>query len=141
MVGEGAAAVWPSTCTPDGLVASPSVLVVEDDADLREGVIALLEAEGLTAAGAPDGEEALRLLRDRLVPSAIVLDLTMPRMDGWRFRVRQTRDPRLATIPVIVVSGHWNAAEAGRVLGATAVVRKPPDVDKLLAAINQVCLH
>jgi CheY-like chemotaxis protein len=125
----------------DSLVASAPVLVVEDDADFREGVIALLEAKGLTATGASDGEAALHLLRGQLVPSAIVLDLTMPRMDGWRFRVRQMRDPRLAGIPVIIVSGHWNAAEAGRILGATAVVPKPPDVDKLLAAIEQVCLH
>jgi CheY-like chemotaxis protein len=117
-----------------------SVLVVEDDTDLREGVIALLESEGLTATGAPDGEEALRVLRDRFVPSVILLDLSMPRMDGWRFRVQQVRDPRLAAIPVIVVSGHWNAREAGGILGAAAVVAKPPDVDKLLAAIEQT-LH
>jgi CheY-like chemotaxis protein len=122
-------------------MASASVLVVEDDIDLREGVVALLEANGLTATGAPDGDEALHLLRNRHVPSAIVLDLTMPRMDGWRFRLRQMRDPRLAGIPVIIVSGHWNAAKAGRILGATAVVPKPPDVDKLLSVIEQVCLH
>ena len=122
-------------------MASASVLVVEDDPDLREGFVALLEAKGLTATWAPDGEEALHLLRDRLVPTAILLDLTMPRMDGWRFRVRQMRDPRLAGIPVIIVSGDWNAAEAGRILGATAVVPKPLDIDKLLAAIEQVCLH
>jgi CheY-like chemotaxis protein len=59
--------------------------------------------QGLTATGAPDGEEALHLLRDRFVPSVILLDLAMPRMDGWHFRVQQTRDPRLAAIPVIIV--------------------------------------
>jgi len=123
------------------LVESASVLVVEDDTDLREGVIALLESEGLTATGASDGEEALHLLHDRFVPSVIVMDLSMPRMDGWRFRVQQTRDPRLAAIPVVIVSGHWNAAEAGRILGAMAVVPKPPDIDKLLAAIEHACVR
>ena len=122
-------------------MAPASVLVVEDDANLREGVIALLEAEGLTATGAPDGEEALQLLRDRFLPSLILLDLSMPRMDGWRFRVLQVRDARLAAIPVIIVSGHWNAREAGEVLGAAAVVTKPPDIDKLLAAIERVQLQ
>jgi CheY-like chemotaxis protein len=120
---------------------SASVLVVEDDTDLREGVIALLESEGLTAIGASDGEEALHILHDRFMPSVIVMDLSMPRMDGWRFRVQQTRDPRLAGIPVVIVSGHWNAAEAGRILGAMAVVPKPPDVDKLLAAIEHACVR
>jgi CheY-like chemotaxis protein len=118
-----------------------SVLVVEDDADLREGVIALLESEGLTAVGARDGHEALRLLRERPVPAVILLDLTMPRMDGWRFRVQQVRDPRFAQIPVIIFSGHWNAREAGGILGAAAVVPKPPDVDELLTAIERVALH
>jgi CheY-like chemotaxis protein len=78
----------------DGRMDPASVFVVEDDADLREGVIALLESEGLTAAGARDGHEALRLLCERPVPAVILLDLTMPRMDGWRFRVQQVRaDP------------------------------------------------
>jgi CheY-like chemotaxis protein len=122
-------------------VAPASVLVVEDDTDLREGVIALLESEGLTAMGATDGEDALQLLRDRFVPSLILLDLSMPRMDGWRFRVHQVRDPRLATIPVIIVSGHWNARQVADILGAAAVVPKPPDIDRLLAAIDQVHVH
>ena len=75
------------------------------------------------------------------MPAVILLDLMMPRMDGWRFRVQQVRDPRFAQIPVIIFSGHWNAREAGGILGAAAVVPKPPDVDKLLTAIERVALH
>ena len=85
-------------------MSSASVLVVEDDTSLRKGMVALLEATGMTAIEAVDGEDALQLLRHGLAPSVILLDLAMPRMDGWHFRAQQTLDPRFAATSVKVPS-------------------------------------
>ena len=80
------------------------VLVVEDDADVREAITLVMEASGYEAVGAADGQEAMELLRSLPAPCIILLDLMMPRKDGWQFRAEQMGDPALADIPVIVLS-------------------------------------
>ena len=80
-----------------------TVLVVEDDADVREVICEILEGEGCRPVGVRDGNEALRALRSGLRPCLIVLDMLMPGMDGWQFRRTQKADEELAKIPVIVV--------------------------------------
>src|SRR5215218_4757012 len=81
------------------------VLVVEDDEDLREMMGHLLQAEGFRPDLAGDGAEALDKLRATPEqPDLILLDLMMPRMDGWTFRREQEGEPALANIPVVVVS-------------------------------------
>src|SRR2546427_12667574 len=81
------------------------VLVVEDNTEVRQALVALLEAEGYRVAQAVDGVSALRLLRAGDVrPCLIVLDLMMPRMSGWDFRREQRSDRRLAGLPGVVVS-------------------------------------
>src|SRR5919206_1695644 len=79
------------------------VLVVEDDFAIRETLRELLEDEGYRVAWAANGKEALARLHER-APRVILLDLMMPVMDGWEFRVAQQRDPALASIPVVVIS-------------------------------------
>src|SRR4051812_17571750 len=89
------------------------VLVVEDEADLRALIVGLLEGDGYAAVGASNGEEALDVLRTTpRRPCLILLDLMMPRMDGWAFRAAQRRDPALASIPVVVVTGYGSQLEA-----------------------------
>ena len=81
--------------------AGLSVCVVDDDADIREVLTDVLSIEGYDVVAAGDGESALALLRAR--PSAcrlILLDLMMPRMNGWEFRRQQLQDPTIAEIPV-----------------------------------------
>src|SRR6059036_452018 len=91
------------------------VLVVEDNAEVRRALVALLEGEGHRVAEAVDGVSALRLLRAGEVrPCLIVLDLMMPRMSGWDFRAEQSSDRRLASIPVVVVSADPLAPQAAR---------------------------
>src|SRR5690349_16993945 len=80
------------------------VLVVDDDADIRETVSLILEDEGYEVQSAQDGAAALGVLRAGPLPDVILLDLMMPVMNGWQFREQQTRDPRLAAIPVVVLS-------------------------------------
>lgn len=108
-----------------------TVMVVEDDALIREMVMQVLAGEGFTAIGASNGEEALRQLRQApWTPSLILLDLMMPVMNGWQFRAKLLEDPALAEIPVIVMS----ATDDGD-LPAEARVCKPFEIDALLAAI------
>src|SRR5438093_13616345 len=98
------------------------VLVVEDNAEVRQALVALLEAEGYRVAEAGDGVSALRLLRQGDVhPCLIVLDLMMPRMSGWDFRAAQSSDRELASIPGGVLSAEPLASQASR-LGAAAVL-------------------
>src|SRR5512132_4086682 len=89
------------------------VLVVEDDAALREALSDALRDEGFTVTAAADGREALDLLRVTASPnpSVILLDLAMPRMNGWQFRAEQQTDDRIAAIPIVVLSASSHLAE------------------------------
>jgi CheY-like chemotaxis protein len=79
------------------------ILLVEDDADTRDSMRRLLELWGYRVLCAADGREALSLLSGEL-PCLILMDLRMPDMDGWQFRQQLWQEPRLATIPVILIS-------------------------------------
>ena len=114
----------------------PRVLVIEDDAEVRSALEELLRMEGLDTIGAGDGAEALGLLRGGIAPDLILLDLMMPRMDGWEFRLEQRRQPALARIPVIAMSADSSAKAAA--IDAEAYVRKPYSFPELLEAIQQV---
>ena len=74
-----------------------SVLVVEDDIDIREALTGLLSEEGYAVSACANGLEALKHLRAGRHADVILLDLMMPVMDGWQFRVLQKRDPELAS--------------------------------------------
>ena len=115
------------------------VLVVEDDASNREVIMEVLLAEGYSVAGAEDGADALRWLADRPPPSLILLDLMMPVMNGWEFRSAQRADPRIAAIPVVLVSAGAFTGEAAEGFGAIASVRKPVRLDELLATVRRCC--
>jgi CheY-like chemotaxis protein len=116
------------------------VLVVEDDREVREAVTALLEVYGHAVVEAPNGREALRFLQS---PDAsfclIVLDLFMPEMDGWTFRAEQRKDPRLAPIPVILVSADPAAISEALEPGVVAAMVKPIDFDRLLELVAKHC--
>src|SRR5437868_10288205 len=86
------------------------VLVVEDDPATRDALVVLLRHEGYPAECVNDGQEALARLRGGRPPSLVLLDLMLPVMDGFEFRVQQLQDPTLARIPVIVVSGGGDLA-------------------------------
>lgn len=112
-----------------------TVLVVEDDPDALEALGDLLESHGYSVLTARHGAEALDLLGRSALPRLIVLDLLMPTMDGWEFRRRQKNDPRIAHIPVVVVS----ASSAAKPIEADTILRKPVDIDRLLETIARHC--
>jgi|SRR5262245_16062124 len=113
------------------------VLIVEDDADLREMMAQLLSLEGFQPATVANGREALEYLRDGDAPRVILLDLMMPVMDGWEFRRKQQADPALASVPVIILSA-LDQTRAGN-LNAKAFLKKPLDFDHLLALVREYC--
>ena len=112
-----------------------SVLVVDDQVENRDAVGLLLGEAGLDVRFAHDGEEALAALHDGLRPCLVIVDLMMPRMDGWEFRQRQLSDPQYASIPVVIMSGYPDAQKAAGTLGVRAVLKKPlnPDILQVLA--------
>lgn len=115
------------------------MLIVDDNSDIRDAIVALLESEGYPATGVADGAAALDYLdRADVPPSLIVLDLMMPTMDGVEFRERQLLDGRFAHIPVVIVSAYARQSAAAS-LGPVAYVPKPLDVEKLLAVVRANC--
>jgi CheY-like chemotaxis protein len=116
---------------------APTVLIVEDDPDLREMMAQLLTLEGLRASTAVNGLDALDYLRRSRKPQVILLDLMMPVMDGWEFRRQQRTDARLADIPVVVLSA-FDEARTDEV-AASAVLKKPLDFDRLLRIVRGYC--
>jgi CheY-like chemotaxis protein len=112
--------------------------VVEDDPDLREVLRVALVTDGYDVSTVGTGRDALTHLRSTADTCIIVLDLTLPVMDGRQFRAAQLRDRSLAWIPVVVLSGRVEAARDARDLGARSFVRKPVDVDELRRALRHV---
>lgn len=113
------------------------VLLVEDDADLREALTETLRDEGYDVAAASHGLEALERLREGLLPDVILLDLMMPVMNGWEFRARQREDAGLAAIPVILLSAAHDLEVQRVELEARDAVRKPVPRERLLASIRK----
>jgi DNA-binding response OmpR family regulator len=109
-----------------------SVLVVDDEHDIREAVAEVLADEGYVVHGASDGAEALRTAR-AVRPDIVLLDLMMPGMNGWEFRAAQKSDPEIQDIPVIVLSA------LGRVAGmdAAGFIQKPFGLEELLAVVRE----
>ena len=118
----------------EGVVMAKTVMVVEDDALIRDMVIQVLAWEGFTAIGASNGEDALHQLREEhLHPALILLDLMMPVMNGWQFRAEQLQDPALAGIPVVVMS-----ALDDDDVPADAHVGKPFEIEVLLDVVSRL---
>jgi DNA-binding response OmpR family regulator len=113
------------------------VLIVEDEFLLRDELAEMLTAAGYETIQASNGQMALEQMhRDK--PDLVLLDLAMPVMNGEDFRAEQLKDPALAGVPVVLVSGHADAAQV-RALQAAAYVTKPINEATLLAVVRQVC--
>jgi two-component system response regulator MprA len=121
----------------DRTIRPPSVLVVEDDADMRQIVQQLLDFHGWTVHAAADGAQGLEALKEHR-PSLILLDLMMPRMNGIQFRAAQRRlqDRQLASVPVVIVSAMHDAPQYKSTLLAADVLVKPFEADRLLQAVE-----
>ena len=116
---------------------APTVLVIDDDPGIRRLMTAFLKLEGFAPVAATNGQEALAYLRDGGAANVILLDLRMPVMDGWTFRREQRRDPAIADIPVVVLSGA--DAERAPELEAAAWFEKPVSVPQVIGAVRRLC--
>jgi CheY-like chemotaxis protein len=116
---------------------SPPILVVEDEPGTREQMTRILRHAGYPVVAVANGEEALDRLRADSRPCLVVLDLMLPVMDGFEFRVRQMQDPEIANIPVVVVSGGVDAERKAETLRPAACLSKPVDRAALLAVVRR----
>ncbi len=121
---------------PDLAASKPlRVLLVEDEPDLRDALCDALVECGHTVITAPDGGDGLRQLR-ATHPDVVVLDLMMPELDGWQFRIAQRDDPMIASTPVVAISASGSATAAA--VDADLFLRKPLDGETLCRAIEDV---
>ena len=117
----------------------PLVLVVEDYQDAREMYAAYLQFSGFRVAEATNGVEAIEKTVE-LMPDIILMDLALPRMDGWEATRRLKLDERTKHIPIVALTGHALAghAEGARQAGCDSFVTKPCLPDALVAEIKRM---
>ena len=113
------------------------ILIVEDDVDIRSTIARILEDSGYRVVEAPDGIDALAAL-DGLMPALILLDLTLPRMDGWTFASELERLGVRSQMPVVVMTADGRAQEKAVQLGADDYIQKPFNVDRLLEIVERL---
>lgn len=119
-------------------MAANTVLIVEDDPAARADVSTLLQASGYHAVAVEDGDEALDLLHEGLAPSLILLDMVLPRVDGWQFFAQRQLDPSLTDIPVLVMTGvDFATKEWAVAMGGTDLLPKPIDPVRLLDLVRR----
>ncbi len=118
--------------------SAPPVLVVEDDREQRETLCAMLDLVGFGHAQAANGREALDYLKESRAPCLVLLDLEMPVMNGWEFRVNQLADKRIARIPVVVVTANDKGMDK-RFPGVEGFLWKPLKFERLVTVLERLC--
>jgi len=120
----------------------PKILVVDDDLDLVYMVKAVLEKNGYEVMTAYDGYQALKLIKTN-VPDLMIVDLTMPEIDGWRLSMKVRQDERCKNIPIIVLSGLLTEEESqpGPNEPYNILMSKPFDMLKLANRVKELLDH
>jgi CheY-like chemotaxis protein len=122
-------------------VPDRTILVVDDDRDVRESLREILEYEGYKAVEAANGQEALDYLRTNPAPCLVLLDLMMPVMNGYDFLRTVSHDPALRSVSILVVSAaaREEVEKAARSSGAVGVLLKPIQLQPLLQTVGKFC--
>jgi two-component system, chemotaxis family, chemotaxis protein CheY len=115
--------------------ARRSILVIDDDAAMREALEEVLRDMGIHVHAAADGQEGLERLRAGPRPCAVLLDMKMPRLDGEGFLRALRADPHLRDLPVVTMSGD----DAEPALEVAAWLHKPFDLDELARILASLC--
>jgi len=140
VAGEASTAVRqaaPAPTVKTGAIDAPLILVIDDDATVREVVGRFLEREGFSVAEADGGKEGLRMARE-LRPVAVTLDIMMPDLDGWTVLAAIKGDPDLVDLPVVLMT-IVDEKNRGYALGATEYLVKPVDRQKLIDVLRALC--
>jgi len=114
-----------------------SVLIVEDDRDMRELLAQVLVDEGYGVGTAEDGVGAIHYLRSHERPTMILLDWRMPKSDGVEFRRLQQADAGLSEIPVVLMTGDLRVDDSSSEFDAAELLIKPIEVDRLLEVVSR----
>lgn len=119
-------------------MSSKRILIVEDDAAIREVLTEILELDGYAVDAASNGDEGLKSLAQKPLPNLILLDLMMPVKDGFAFRTEQLANPAWSRIPVIVLSANANLEMRINQMGETKLpfLKKPVDLDTILDSVK-----
>ncbi|BDG02660.1 response regulator [Anaeromyxobacter oryzae] len=117
---------------------APDILLVDDDADIREALMLALELEGYAVAAARHGGEAWALLDAGVRPALILLDLAMPVLSGPELLARIRADARLAALPIVILTAFGSLA-AGVSDAANGCLHKPVDLADLLSIVARHC--
>ena len=115
------------------------ILIVEDDADIRDTLAEILEYEGFDVVPTAGGQEALEQLGAGLQPGLILLDLMMPGINGWGLAGQFRQMPTLTGVPIVVVSGVHHVEQQSATLGVEGCLTKPVEVNRLLEIIHRFC--
>lgn len=122
----------------NGPTRGRTILVVDDDPDLRGAIADVLAEEGYQVQMAGHGGEALSQLRaGGGAPSLILLDLMMPEVSGWDFLALQQKDAAISRIPVVLMSASSKAPAQGEVPGTVDAIKKPFKVEQLLEVVGR----
>ena len=129
------------------LEKKPHILIVDDDPDILDGILLILEDEPYHLATARDGKQCLAMIKQE-VPDLLILDLLMPRMDGWGV-IRELRsEPRYSDVPIMILSTVVEDAsrrryelETGLAMEVQAYVQKPAKPAELLRNIERLLKH
>ncbi|HXH31505.1 MAG TPA: response regulator [Bacteriovoracaceae bacterium] len=113
-----------------------TILVVEDDYDIREAIKDFLELEDYQVVTATNGKEALEVLKTGLKPCLVLLDMMMPIMGGREFLDIVLKDSVLAPIPIFILSA---IASSENTKGAVGFIKKPADLHVLLSMVKTYC--
>ena len=115
--------------------APKKILIVDDDVDLREAFVMAFKQEDYQVLAAEEGVEAMEILeslKKEDLPDLIILDYQMPRMDGMVFSHLKAENPKIASIPVVLLSACGNKYEVKQKTLADAYVEKPLELNRLL---------
>lgn len=117
---------------------SKRILIIEDDAATVRALKEVMLCEGYEVHSAANGVEALNRLENQELPSVILADLMMPLMSGPEFRKRQLENPKTAGIPLIVISGSRDGANAAKQMGVKHYLEKPIQIADLLTILAEI---
>ena len=117
---------------------SPLILVAEDDPTMQKMALKVLRSHGFTAEVARNGREAVAMAA-RLHPRLILMDLSLPEMNGWEATRSLKADARLASIPVVAVTAHAMVGDRETALaaGCAETLTKPYEIAELLALVER----
>jgi two-component system response regulator CpxR len=122
-------------------VKCKSILVADDNQDIRETIVEALLAEGYNAVGARDGRQALQKLDQMPSPTLVLLDLMMPVMSGWEFLDAQKKEVRFAAHQVVTMSAvdSTKTLEKNEPLAVAGNLQKPLSLESLWSKVEEFC--